>query len=56
MLHAEGAAIDLRGAQLDEFQELLVEAGLGRDLAQRKHQIIRVRRDLLEILVFAARV
>ena len=46
MLHAEGAAVDLRGAQLDQLEKLLVEAGLGRDLAQRKHQIIRIGRDL----------
>ena len=54
MLHAEGAAVDLRGAQLDQFEKLLVEAGLGRHLAERQHQLIRIGRDLLEILVFAA--
>ncbi|MGY4624679.1 hypothetical protein ACVWY3_002435 [Bradyrhizobium sp. USDA 4486] len=54
MLYAKGTAIDLRGAQLDELEQLLVEAGLGRHLAQSEHQIIRIGRDPLEILVFTA--
>ena len=33
MLHAEGAAIDLRRAQLDQFEQLLVDAGLCGGLA-----------------------
>ncbi|GGI23743.1 hypothetical protein GCM10010987_25910 [Bradyrhizobium guangdongense] len=54
VLHAKGAAIDLGGAQLHKLEELLVETGFGRDLPQRQHQIIRIRRDPLEIFVFAA--
>ena len=38
MLHAEGAAVDLRGAQLDQLEQLLVDAGLGGDLAERQHE------------------
>ena len=54
MLHAKRAAVDLRGAQLDQFEQLLVHAGLGRDLAQRQHGAVDVRRLGLEILVLAA--
>ena len=44
ILHAEGAAVDLRGAQLDQFEQLLVDAGLGRDLAERQHDFVGVGR------------
>src|SRR6266850_2142084 len=44
ILHAEGTAIDLRGAQLDQFEQLLVHASLARDLAERQHGVIGVGR------------
>ncbi len=54
MLHAEGAAVDLRGAQLDQFKQLLVHAGLGRHLAERQHGLVGVRCQRHEIFVFTA--
>ena len=54
MLHAERAAVDLRGAQLDQFEQLLVHAGLGRDLAQCLHGAVSLRRLRLEVAVLAA--
>ena len=54
MLHAERAPVDLRGAQLDQFQQLLVDAGLGGDLAKRQNGIISVRRQRLELFILTA--
>ena len=54
MLHAIGATVDLRGAQLDQFEQLLVDAGLGGDLAERLHGLEGIGRQRLEILIFAA--
>jgi hypothetical protein len=53
-LHAEGAAIDLRGAQLDELEHLLVEACLGGKLAECPHGITGIRRQRLNVGIFAA--
>jgi hypothetical protein len=53
-LHAEGAAVDLRGAQLDELKQLLVEAGLGGKLPERSHGIVGIRRHRLKLGIFAA--
>ena len=53
-MHAEGAAVDLRGAQLDQFEQLLVHAGLARDLAERQHGRVGVRCQRHEILVLFA--
>jgi hypothetical protein len=48
------AAIDLRGAQLDQFEQLLVDAGLGGGLAKRCDNIVGVGRQRLEVFRFAA--
>jgi hypothetical protein len=54
VLHTEGAAIDLRGAQLDQLQQLLVQTGLAGELAECEHHVIGVGRDSLEVFIFAA--
>jgi hypothetical protein len=56
ILHAEGAAVDLRGAQLDQFEQLLVHAGLARHLAERQHGRVGVRCQRHEILLLFASV
>jgi len=44
----------LRGAQLDQFEQLLVDAGLAGRLAKRRNQIVGVGRQRLESIWFAA--
>ena len=55
MLHAERAAVDLRGAQLDQFEQLLVDAGLGGHPAERGYDIESFGRQRLEFFIFASR-
>jgi hypothetical protein len=44
ILQAERAAVDLRGADLDQLDQLLVEAGLCRELAERQQCLVDVGR------------
>ena len=53
-LDAERATVDLRRAQLDEFEQLLVDAGLGGRLRQRQHDLRGVGRQRAVVLLFAA--
>jgi hypothetical protein len=48
-LHAESAAIDLRSAQLDQLEQLLVEAGLASRLARRRDYVIALQLPFLQI-------
>ena len=52
-LHAESAAVDLRSAQLDQFEQLPVDAGLAGRLAKRRDNVIGIRRQRLEVIRFA---
>jgi hypothetical protein len=53
-LDAEGAAVDLRGAQLDQFKQLFVDTGLAGRLAKRRDQVVGVGRQRLEAVRLAA--
>ena len=46
ILHAEGTAVDLRRAQLDQFEQLLVDAGLCSGLAERGNDLEGIGRQL----------
>ena len=48
ILQAESAAVDLRGADLDQLDQFLVEAGLCRELAERQQGLVDVGRLRLE--------
>jgi hypothetical protein len=54
ILHAECASVDLRGAQLDEFEQLLLDARLGSGVAERRDDLVNIGRQRLEIGVLAA--
>jgi hypothetical protein len=53
-LHAESAAVDLRRAQLDQFKQLFIDAGLCRGMAQCEDNVADVGRQCLEIFLFAS--
>jgi hypothetical protein len=44
ILHAESAAIDLRGAQFDQFKQLLVDADFCGGTAKRCDGIVSIGR------------
>ena len=52
ILHAEGAAVDLRRPQLDQLEQRLLDAGLGGKTAERENALIGVRCQRLKIAVF----
>ncbi len=52
-LQAKGAAVDLRGPDLDQLEQLLVDAGLGGDRAELADGGESVGRQALEIGVLA---
>jgi hypothetical protein len=41
-LHAESAAIDLGGAQLDQFEQLFVDAGFCGGTAKREDGVVSI--------------
>lgn len=45
-VHAVGAAVDLRGAQIDQFDQRTLQAGLGQGLLQAEHGGVGVGRGL----------
>jgi hypothetical protein len=53
-LHAEGAAVDLRRAQLDQLEQRLVEAGLCGRHAKGCDHIVGIGRQRFKIFRFAA--
>jgi hypothetical protein len=53
-LHTESATVDLRRAQLDQFEQWPFDAGLGRGLSEGSDDIVGIRRLRLEILQFTA--
>jgi hypothetical protein len=54
ILHAESAAIDLRGAQLDQLKQLLVNADLCSGTTKRCDGIVSIGRQQLEVVVLAS--
>jgi hypothetical protein len=53
-LHVNGAAVDPRGAQLDQLEQLFVDTRLRCDLAERCDDIVSIGRDLPEVFILAA--
>jgi hypothetical protein len=53
-LHAESAAIDLGAAQLDQFEQLFVDAGFCGGLAKRRDNVVSIGRLRFKIFPFAA--
>jgi hypothetical protein len=53
-LHAKSAAVDLGRTQLDQFQQLFVDPGLCRGMAQLEDNVADIRRQRLEIFLFTA--